>query len=141
MRSILHSGFITDHRDVLSAVFDLSVISVGHLNGRVGCMLNGLIISDGFGNFHMFADGGDVVFDIFAFVRHAFIIDVCFIVSVIFLDWNVFHVDFGRGTAENGQVGASGLTNHLRRAKDLRAGQRRRGHHRHFRRSDVRHKL
>ena len=92
LRDIIDLNFLSNVRDVFSDMFNLLIISVNFFNWDVACLSNILIFSHRSSNWNIFNSLLWDLFDVLSFIRNLNIIDLLFIISISFLDWNVFDV-------------------------------------------------
>ena len=76
---------------IFSFVFNLFIVSIWHLNWLIVCMLNCLIICNCFGNFNWVSKGSVLSIDILSIIWNLFVSYDWFIISVCFLNWNIFY--------------------------------------------------
>ena len=82
---------ISDMRLIFSFVFYLFIVSIRHLNWLIVCMLNCLVICNCFGNFNRISKGSILCVNILSIIWNLFMSYDWFVVSVSFLNWNIFN--------------------------------------------------
>jgi len=83
--NVLDNSLIAHMRFVLSLMLNLFIISVGHLNCLIIGMLNSLVISYSFSNFHLITQSSHMGINILPLIRYLFMGNNRFIIGVIFL--------------------------------------------------------
>ena len=78
--------------NVFCDMFNLLIISVSLLDGLIGNLVYSLIFSHGFNNWNIFSSLLRNIFSILSFVRNLLLDGNWFIISVSFLDWDIFDV-------------------------------------------------
>ena len=84
---------------IFSFVFNLFIVSIWHLNWLIVCMLNCLIICNCFGNFNRVSKGSVLSIDILSIIWNLFVSYDWFIISVSFLNWNIFNPGLWLGSS------------------------------------------
>ena len=92
LRNIIDLDFLSNVRNVFSDMFNLLIVSVNFFNWDVACLSDILIFSHRSSNWNIFNSLLWDLFDVLSFIRNLDIIDLLFIISISFLDWNVFNV-------------------------------------------------
>ena len=78
--------------NVFCDMFNLLIISVSLLYGLIGNLVNSLIFSHGFNNWNIFSSLLRNIFSVLSLIRNLLLDGNWFIISVSFLDWDIFDV-------------------------------------------------
>lgn len=87
---VFYNSFVGNMGFVLSLMLDLLVVSVRDLNGLVISVLNGLVVSDGLGDFNLVADRGVLSVDVLALIGDLLVGHYRLVISISLLKGDVF---------------------------------------------------
>jgi hypothetical protein len=83
---------ISNMRYIISSMFDLFIVSVGHLYRIVIGVLDSLIVGESLLNWDLVSNGSLVIVSVSSVVGDLLMGHFWLVVSVVFLDRDVFHV-------------------------------------------------
>ena len=78
-------------------MFNLLIVGVLSLDGLVMSLVNGLVFSDGSGDWYIFNSLLGNMFHILSFIGYLVLSDNCFIISVSFLNGDILNVALSLG--------------------------------------------
>ena len=91
---MLNNSLVSYDWLIFSFMFNLLIIGVRYLNWLIICMLNCLVISEGFCNFNWVSDCSILCIDILSIIRDLFVSDNWLIISILFLNGYIFNPCF-----------------------------------------------